>query len=161
MFYRERTMIDSLMNQFETLVPTDRDQLLAEASIRQLVMVPKDQTVALEFSFGAGKHVSVDIPYAAFQMLRDILSHISHGNAVTVVPLHAELTTQQAAELLNVSRPYVIKLIESNQLPHKMVGTHRRILFHDLMQYKYALDADRLKTLEELSKQAQELNMGY
>jgi len=86
---------------------------------------------------------------------------MAQGNAVTIIPVHAELTTQQAAEILNVSRPFVIKLIEERTLPCKMVGTHRRVLFSDLMNYKRKMDADRLKVLEELAAQAQELGMGY
>jgi excisionase family DNA binding protein len=86
---------------------------------------------------------------------------MAQRNAVTLIPVHAELTTQQAAELLNVSRPFVIKLIEDKVLPCKMVGTHRRVLFSDLMQYKQTIDAERLKVLEELAAQAQELGMGY
>ncbi len=104
---------------------------------------------------------SVTIPAAAFRLLMDILNQMAQGNAVTIMPVHAELTTQQAAEILNVSRPFVIKLIEDKALPCKMVGTHRRILFSDLMEYKRKIDAERLKVLEDLAGQAQQLGMGY
>jgi excisionase family DNA binding protein len=93
--------------------------------------------------------------------LLEILNQMAQGNAVTIIPIHAELTTQQAADVLNVSRPFVIKLIEDKALPCKMVGTHRRVLFSDLMAYKRAIDAERLKVLDELAAQAQELGMGY
>ena len=70
-------------------------------------------------------------------------------------------TPEQAAEVLNVSHACVIGLIESNQLPCRQIGTHRRILFRDLTNFKNKIDADRMKFLEELVKEAQELNMGY
>ena len=103
----------------------------------------------------------IAIPASAFRLLTDILTQMAQGNAVTLIPVHAELTTQQAAELLNVSRPFLIRLIEEGKIPHRKVGTHRRIRFHNLMEYKRLVDQARLKALEELSAQAQQLGMGY
>jgi excisionase family DNA binding protein len=86
---------------------------------------------------------------------------MAQGNAVTIVPIHAELTTQEAADLLNVSRPFLIKLIESQEIPCRKVGRHRRIRFADLMEYKQKTDTQRTQALDELVAQSQELNMGY
>ena len=83
------------------------------------------------------------------------------GNGVKIVPIRKELTTTEAADILNVSRPYLVGLLESGQLPFRSVGSRRRILLEDVMNYKNNIDAKREQALAELAAQAQELNMGY
>ena len=104
---------------------------------------------------------AIRLPMAALQLLREILSELADGNAVKVVPVHAELTTQEAADLLNVSRPYLVKLLETGKLAFHKTGKHRRIRFDDLMSYKQARDENSRQALDALATEAQELSMGY
>lgn len=103
----------------------------------------------------------VELPTSALRLLVDILTELADGNAVKVVPVHAELTTQEAADLLNVSRPHLVKLLEEGELPFHKTGKHRRVRFADLMQFKERRDQASEQAMEELTKQAQELGMGY
>ena len=107
----------------------------------------------------AGK--SVTVPVEAFEMFVDILQQMAAGKTVVVFPYEPELTTQQAAELLNVSRPYLVRLIEDKKLPCRKVGTHRRIKMTDLLAYRDAEDARRQKVLDEMTAEAQKLGLDY
>lgn len=103
----------------------------------------------------------VELPTSALRLLVDILGELAEGNAVQVVPVHAELTTQEAADLLNVSRPHLIKLLEGGELAFHRTGKHRRVRFADLMQFKEARARASEQAMSELAQQAQELGMGY
>ncbi len=103
----------------------------------------------------------VVIPVSALELLKGILVQMAQGNAMIVIPIHAELTTQQAADILNVSRPYLVKLLEAGEIPFTKKGTHRRVLFKNIMDYKHKIDEQRMQVLDELTAQAQELDMGY
>lgn len=112
--------------------------------------------------FDAKDHAhQIELPTSALRLLVDVLAELADGNAVKVVPIHAELTTQEAADLLNVSRPHLVKLLESGELPYHKTGKHRRVRFDQLMAYKARRDKDSEAAMAELVKQAQELRMGY
>ena len=111
-------------------------------------------------------HVRLDdhdlvLPRHALELLQGLLAQMAQGNAVTIIPTHKELTTQQAADLLNVSRPHLIKLLKDKKLPFVKVGSHRRIRFEDLMRYKAERDQRSQEAMAELAAQAQESDMGY
>lgn len=103
--------------------------------------------------------VDVTIPHTAYTLLLEILGHLANGAAVTIVPITAELTTQQAADLLNVSRPHLIGLLESGAIPYHKVGTHRRIRAEDLFAYQKYQRARSRDALRELARLSQELEL--
>jgi len=146
-----------------TVTPTPQEQQLAEASSRVLATYVKSGESFRQIRVIGDDNATQDvtIPSGAFELLVEILTQMARGNAVTLTPVHAELTTQEAADILNVSRPYLVKLIESNEIPHRKVGTRRRVRYQDLMKYKEKIDEQRMKTLDELTAEAEELNMGY
>jgi excisionase family DNA binding protein len=105
--------------------------------------------------------VRVTVPREAFELFLEILGQMANGNGVTIMPVHAELTTQQVADLLNVSRPYVVALLEAGKLPYRMVGTHRRVRVADLLEFKKKDDAEREAAIDELAAEAQKHGLGY
>ena len=144
-------------------IPTEAESQVSKESSRILAshISAKQSSRRLKIIEDDGSEQSVVIPAAAFNLLVEILAQMAQGNAVTLIPIHAELTTQEAADILNVSRPFFVKLIESGEIPCRKVGRHRRVLFEDLMHYKQQIDGQRMQALDELAAQAQELNMGY
>ena len=158
-------MAATLIDFPDTATPSEADTQLALSASRQLAKILSGRRKRKSFSFrnqpDGGPEETIAIPLSAFQLLTDILTEMGKGNAVTLIPIHAELTTQQAADILNVSRPFLVEQIEQGTIPFRKVGTHRRILFQDLMTYKRRTDENRLKALGELADQAQELKMGY
>lgn len=144
-------------------LPTEAEVSLAKESSRllSLYLSSKEETQSIRVIDQTGEHDAVRIPTAAFRLLIDILSEMAQGNAVSMIPVHAELTTQEAADMLNVSRPHLIKLLDSGVIPYHKTGTHRRVRYQNLVNYKARVDMERLTLLDELAAQAQELNMGY
>jgi excisionase family DNA binding protein len=144
--------------------PTRQDQ---EVALKSLV---KYEETAKKIAREASDVVSIKlqeggrfitIPKKAVELLFRILSGMAEGKAISLMPADAEVSTQQAADLLNVSRPHVVKLLESGHIPFRKVGSHRRILLEDLMKYDQEAKEQRDKSLAFLAQQAQELNLGY
>jgi excisionase family DNA binding protein len=103
----------------------------------------------------------LELPAGAVSLLMNILETMAAGQGVVLIPENAELTTVQAASVLNVSRPYLIKLLEDNAIPYRKVGKHRRIRMEDVMAYKTRIDREREAVLDQLTLEAQQNNMGY
>jgi len=108
-----------------------------------------------------GETHTVQLPSSAVQLMIEVLTQLGQGNSVNITPIHAELTTQEAADLLNMSRPTFIKLLDEGSLPHTRSGNRRKVAFVDVMSYKQSLDEKRQGALDELSSLDQELGLGY
>jgi excisionase family DNA binding protein len=145
----------------EPVAPSEADALLARESARQLApqLANANGSLQLRVVEPTGKSETVTIPTAAFRLLVTILAEMANGNAVRLIPHQAELTTQEAAELLNVSRPYVVRLLDDGRIPFHRVGTHRRVLFKDVMTYKADHRRARKGSLDKLSALDQELGL--
>ena len=103
----------------------------------------------------------ITLPINALLFLEAILKNMAGGKTISLIPSNSEVSSQKAAEMLNVSRPHLIKLLESGKIPFKKVGSHRRILIEDLMNYLNVIKKVREDQLDFLAQQAQELNLGY
>lgn len=144
------------------ITPTKDETTLARESIKRIVsLADSRQEARIQILNTDNSSDVVVLPSSAVQLLSNILIQMADGNAITLIPIHAELTTQQAANYLNVSRPYLIGLLDKGDIPYRKVGAHRRILFSDLVKYKYDIDSKRRETLIELAALSQELEMGY
>lgn len=140
-------------------LPTPEESRMAAESSRKLATIT-----------GQGEHAQlcvvdddqkITVPFAAVSLLRDILMQMGQGNAVAILPIGHSLTTQQAADLLNVSRPYLVGLLEDGKIPFTKVGRHRRVRYADLLDYAQRIDTQSRQAVEALTREAQDLEMGY
>ncbi len=106
-----------------------------------------------------GQNIETTIPSAAMRILADVLARMADGQSVTVIPLHSELSTQQAADILNVSRPYFIKLLEEGKMPFRKVGEQRRVRYQDLLSYMEVYQHAASAALEEMTSDAQRIGL--
>lgn len=153
-------MKSNASDTFESISPTKADQELAIESSHVLAehQAGRRASVRIQLIDGDAEE-TIDVPRSVLQLVQRALREMAQGNSVTIIPTSAELTTQQAADLLNVSRPYVVKLLEEKKIPSRMVGKYRRIRFDDLMAYKQKDDAVRAAILDELSAETQALGI--
>lgn len=108
---------------------------------------------------GKGGKPAIELPDAVYELLLRILDGMQQGKAISIVPVMQVLTTQQAGVLLGVSRPFLVKLLESGALPFHLTGTHRRIYLKDLMAYKEHRDQERRAALDQMAREAEELGL--
>ena len=154
-------MANPLPRYNDPVLPDSRDIELATQSSQRLAALfakkKENEPVAINIADGE----KIILPFGAIKLLTELLSQMASGNAVTLIPIHKSLTTQEAADLLNVSRSYLIKLLEKGKIPFEKVGTHRRIKAEDLFKYRSDLETDKKAALDELTEQAQDLEMEY
>jgi len=141
-------------------MPTPEDAEQALKALELLQHAPRAHDIRLLAPDGEPR-LEIALPEAAIDLLRVVLSHLSEGSAVSLLPIHAELTTQQAADLLKVSRPHLVSLLDEGKLPFRRVGTHRRVRASDLLAFKQKEDEARLEATRELTEEAQALGLDY
>lgn len=97
----------------------------------------------------------IDIPEELYRVLRDVVSALSQGLAISIAPHNTMLTTQEAADLLNISRPTLVRLLTDGEIPHTMRGRHRRVLLRDILEYSERTRSERRSALDEMAADAE------
>ncbi len=141
---------------------TRQDQKLAQSSLSQM------RRAASGVKENGFAKIKVEeqrnflcIPKKAFHLLVEILNNMAEGKSITLIPSDTAISTQQAADMLNVSRPHIVKLLEDGIIPFRKVGSHRRIELKHLLQYEKMEKENRKQKMDFLAEQAQELKLGY
>lgn len=144
-----------------TPVSAPEDQRESVAALMQLLRhVTSDLPEEASYKLVSPTGEVIELPQSVFLLLERIIEVLARGDAITVVPIAKELTTQQAASILNVSRQYVVRLLDDGRIPYRRTGTHRRVRTDDLLAYKRQRDRDRMASLDDLSRLSQEFG-GY
>ncbi len=149
------------MLTYRQLPPSEREAIIARTSKQLLARYARDDQSLTVQVMDAEHREPIELPAGAVSLLLDILGAMASGQGVTLVPEDAELSTVQAAEILHVSRPFLIKLLEEGHIPYHKVGKHRRVRMEDVMNYKRAIDQRREVVLDQLVAEAQAQAMGY
>lgn len=141
--------------------PGDVDAEVAQRAVRRIKDYLAKHPVEPEMIEVLVEHgePSLVLPRPAVALFAQILAQLAEGRGVSVIPSQAEVTTQQAADLLGVSRPYVVRLLEDGEIPHRKIGRHRRILLADLLDYKRVDDQQRRRAADELGELGEELGI--
>lgn len=143
---------------FSPALPSEAESTLARETSRILASrIPASGP--LQFRLIGSSEETVGLPAAAVRVLVRVLEEMAQGNAINIVPVHAELTTQEAADMLNISRPSLIQLLDEGRIEFRKVGTHRRVRFESLLAYKRKADSDRRAALAELAAYDRELGL--
>ena len=144
----------------EPSLPSEAEAILAKETSRVLAAkLRDDEPLRLCISDDPSPEGTLNLPAPALRLLVRILEEMARGNAVTLIPVHPELTTQEAADMLKISRPSLIQLLNEGKIESRRVGTHRRVRFEALMKYKRQADMERRKVLKHLAASDQELGI--
>ena len=119
------------------------------------------RAASITLTSDTGDTPSISVPTKTLRLIAELLGHMAERRPVSLTPMNHEVTTVEAAQFLNVSRPFVIKEIEEGRLPHRKVGTHRRVQFSDLLKYAEAMHAQQAQALQRMADNAAELGLDY
>lgn len=138
---------------FDDRLPSG-DEIENANQLRKIIagIIHDDKASHLRLLLDEGEKAEITLLPALSKTLLELLRHIGSGHSVTIVPVSVHLSTQRAADLLNVSRPFFVKLLENEEIPHTKVGRHRRVLAADVFKYKRERDAIRDKALSDLAE---------
>ncbi len=138
------------------------DKEMARAAQRCIMeSLDHSKAASILLKTDTGEEPSVAIPPATLRLIGELLGALSQGSSVSIIPAKREFTTVEAAQFLNVSRPFLIKEIEAGRLRHRMVGTHRRIAFEDLLTYQEHMRKHQEAALDRMAENARELGLDY
>lgn len=143
----------------------DESEAAMAKAAQRCIMAALDHSrapaITLVDESGQQTEPAIKLPPQALRLIAQVLGAMGERRSITIVPTKHELTTVEAANYLNVSRPFIIKEIESGKLRHRMVGTHRRIAYEDLVEYKRSMQRRQEEALQQLADNAQEIGLGY
>lgn len=146
-------------NESANQILTGEEARLARETSRQLSRALSNRkSVTLRLG---GIKEEIKLPKAAGSLLVEILNELGKGKVVKVLAMDAEISTQQAADLLHISRPFLINLLERKEIPLHRIGSHRRLRLSDVLAYKKRTDEQRMAALDELTQLSQDLGLGY
>lgn len=159
--FRGNCLIPAHAAPYHHPAPSAQEISLARASGKRIAeLMDSQRPLALKVG-EPGEEQQIELPASAIAILTEVLEATAAGRGITIIPENAELTTAEAASILHVSRPYLIKLLDERVIPHRLVGKHRRVLIEDVLNYKRGIDAERESVLARLTADAQENDMGY
>jgi excisionase family DNA binding protein len=156
-----RTVVDRIR---EVVPPpmSEREREMARIAQRCIMeALDHSRAAAIMLITDTGEHPTVDVPPAALKLIGQLLGAMSEGRPITLMPAKREFSTVEAANFLNVSRPFVIKEIEEGRLPHRKVGTHRRVAFEDLLEYARKMRENQASALERMADDARKVGLDY
>jgi len=142
-------------------LPTADEMEEANVSSRTLAKYANTDRVRMMLRGSNGESDELVLPGYALQLLLTVLAEMSQGNAISVVTQHQELSTQEAASILNMSRPFLVGPLEKGEIPHRKVGSHRRVRLADVLAYKERVDEQRIAALDELTALSQQEDISY
>jgi excisionase family DNA binding protein len=141
---------------------SDKDIEMARVAQRCIMeSLDHSRAAVITLTTDSGEHPSVDLPPAALRFIGQLLGAMSEGRPITLMPSKQEFSTVEAANFINVSRPFVIKEIEAGRLKHRMVGSHRRIPFEGLVEYMNIMKEKQNAALERMAENARDMGLDY
>lgn len=151
------------MNHPPQKLPSSEEAALARLSSQELsaVLETRAEIQKVTMTDRQGVVHNMDIPVSALRLLIDVLTELGDGNSVKLIPIGSELTTQEAADMLNVSRPTLIRMLDNVEIPYHRTGNRRKLRYTDIVAYRERTRAARISALDELSALDQELGLGY